>query len=205
MAELKVGSRAASSAGAEQPVSGRTLRDWMAFIEQKRGREILERVMGGLRASTREEFGSSVSPARNYSQASFTDFCRSLRMVCGSWEIGAAMGEHDAVRSEPIIRPILKSAKGDVMYFLKRRLVSIHRLYVDSGTLWFEESGPSEGVLCLQGFAHNEMLCHSIAGYSRKCLDLVGARGAAVLSVGHSAGAEQPCRIGMRWDACTET
>jgi hypothetical protein len=185
---------------AEAPlIPGGTILAWMEFIEAQKGRAALDRVMAGLEPASKAAFAPSVSRARKYAPEPFDDFCRGVHACCGGYPTGLAMGAHSARQNERVLRFILRTADGDPAKFLSERLMSVHKLYADSGGWAFAPSGETEGTLTCFGFVHNEMSCWSNAGYVKACLDMMGVAGAGVSDVAHANNSETPCRMKVKW------
>jgi uncharacterized protein (TIGR02265 family) len=179
-------------------VKGSVLRSRLAFVEEKAGKEGVERVLASLPEEDRRTLTSLLATG-------WYPFALGVRLdEAVVREIGGGSSRFferlGAASAEKNLTTVHKSfLVPDVHAFLAKAPV-IYSFYYDQGRREYRQTGPREAVLTTHDAeAFSAADCLTVVGWYRRALEMCGAAGVRVIEEECRAKGGDVCRYRVSW------
>jgi uncharacterized protein (TIGR02265 family) len=183
-----------------QQIKGAVLKSRLAFVEERFGKEAVQRVLADLPAADQRTlrmlFTSNWYP---FALGKALDDAIVRAVGQGRTDFFERLGEASAEKNLATIHAGFL-AKGDPHGFLAKA-PAIYSLYYEAGRREYQQLGPREGVLTThdaETFSAPD--CLTVVGWYRKALEMCGATGVRVTEEECRALGGKVCRYRVRWD-----
>jgi uncharacterized protein (TIGR02265 family) len=183
-----------------QQIKGAVLKSRLAFVEDRFGKEGVQRVLSGLPAddqrTLRMLFTSNWYP---FALGKALDDAIVRELGGGRTEFFERLGEASAEKNLATVHSGFLT-KGDAHAFLAKS-PQIYSLYYEAGRREYQQAGPKEGVLTTydaETFSAPD--CLTVVGWYRKALEMCGVRGVRVVEEECRAKGGKVCRYRVRWE-----
>ncbi len=191
--------RSFASLGMQQ-IKGAVLKSRLSFVEERFGKEAVQRVLDGLPAvdqrTLRMLFTSNWYP---FALGKALDDAIVRVLGQGRTELFERLGEASAEKNLTTIHGGFLT-RGDAHGFLAKA-PAIYSLYYETGRREYRQEGSREGVLTTydaETFSAPD--CLTVVGWYRKALEMCGIKGVRVVEEECRATGGKVCRYRVTWE-----
>jgi uncharacterized protein (TIGR02265 family) len=183
-----------------QQIKGAVLKSRLSFVEERFGKEAVQRVLDDLPAADQRTlkmiFTSNWYP---FALGKAVDDAIVRAVGQGRTDFFERLGEASAEKNLSTVHAGFLT-KGDPHGFLAKA-PAVYSLYYETGRREYQQTGPKEGVLTThdaETFSAPD--CLTVVGWYRKALEMCGATGVLVTEEECRATGGRVCRYRVRWD-----